>query len=181
MRRAAVIVTGGFALTRHGKMKYPSAANPNSVRQALVLSGGGARAAYQVGCLRHIAKAIPEYRPKILTGVSAGAINAAQLAAYRGDWSDAVERLCELWLSLETNKVYHADFRHVSRRVLHWGLRVLSGGRLGRGDVRGMVDSAPLQQFLRTHLLEEDGRTPLLIGGVELNVVHNVLCRWELA
>ena len=102
-------------------MKYPSAANPNSVRQALVLSGGGARAAYQVGCLRHIAKAIPEYRPKILTGVSAGAINAAQLAAYRGDWSDAVERLCELWLSLETNKVYHADFRHVSRRVLHLG------------------------------------------------------------
>ena len=84
MRRAAVIVTGVVALTRHEKMKYPPVPAPNSVHQALVLSGGGARAAYQVGCLRHIAKAIPEYRPKILTGVSAGAINAAQLAAYRG-------------------------------------------------------------------------------------------------
>jgi len=171
MRRAAVIVIGVFALTRHGKMNNPSAPTPNSVRQALVLSGGGARAAYQVGCLRHIAKAIPEYRPKILTGVSAGAINAAQLAAYRGDWSDAVERLSELWLSLETNNVYHADFRHVSRRVLHWGLRVLSGGRLGRGDVRGMVDSTPLQQFLHTHLLEQDGR----IVGIDENLQEAVI------
>ena len=86
-------------------MNDPSARRFNSVRQALVLSGGGARAAYQVGCLRHIAKAIPEYRPRILTGVSAGAINAVHLAAYRGDWSDAVERLRTLWLGLETTKV----------------------------------------------------------------------------
>ncbi len=50
-------------------------------KQALVLAGGGARAAYQVGCLRAIARRVPEYRPQILTGVSAGAINAAHLAA----------------------------------------------------------------------------------------------------
>jgi len=141
---------------RHFMNSHP-ANRPEQVRQALVLSGGGARAAYQVGCLRHIAQAIPEYRPKILTGVSAGAINAVHLAAYRGDWLEAVERLRTLWLSLETSKVYHADLRHVLRRVLHWGLRVLSGGRLGRGDVRGMVDSSPLQQFLRANLSQQDG------------------------
>ena len=83
-------------------MNNPSANSHAGVRQALVLSGGGARAAYQVGCLRHIAQVIPEYRPKILTGVSAGAINAVHLAAYRGEWLEAVERLRSLWLSLET-------------------------------------------------------------------------------
>ena len=144
MRCTAVIVGRVFALIDAVIMHQPSAPTSHNVRQALVLSGGGARAAYQVGCLRHIAKAIPEYRPRILTGVSAGAINAVHLAAYRGDWLEAVERLRTLWLGLETNKVYHTDFRHVSSRVLHWGLRLLSGGRLGRGDVRGMVDTSPL-------------------------------------
>ena len=108
-------------------------------QQALVLSGGGARAAYQVGCLRHIAKAMPEYRPNILTGVSAGAINAVHLAAYRGSWADAVEALRELWLSLETQQVYYTDMGHVVRRVLHWGLRVLSGGR---GESRCCLSSS---------------------------------------
>ena len=152
-------------------MPHPTDNIPRKVNQALVLSGGGARAAYQVGCLRHIAQAIPEYRPDILTGVSAGAINAVHLAAYRGDWLDAVEKLRTLWLSLETNKVYHADFRHVSRRVLHWGLRVLSGGRLGRGDVRGMVDSSPLEQFLHANLVQQDG----CVVGIQENLQEAVL------
>ena len=152
-------------------MPHPTDNIPREVSQALVLSGGGARAAYQVGCLRHIARAIPEYRPNILTGVSAGAINAVHLAAYRGDWLDAVEKLRTLWLSLETHKVYHADFRHVSRRVLHWGLRVLSGGRLGRGDVRGMVDSSPLEQFLHANLVQQDG----CVVGIQENLQEAVL------
>ena len=172
MRPVAVIVGRVFALKDSvPKMNQPSAPTAHSVRQALVLSGGGARAAYQVGCLRHIAKAIPEYRPKILTGVSAGAINAVHLAAYRGDWSEAVERLRGLWLGLDTNKVYHTDFRHVSMRVLHWGLRLLSGGRFGRGDVRGMVDTSPLEHFLRTHLIEQDGR----VVGIDENLQEAVI------
>ena len=60
-----------------------TAASQPKTKDALVLSGGGARAAYQVGCLRYIAKAMPQYRPEILTGVSAGAINAVHLAASR--------------------------------------------------------------------------------------------------
>lgn len=62
-------------------------------RQALVLTGGGARAAYQIGALRHIAKTIPEYRPQILTGVSAGAINAVYLASSQTSWNEAVEEI----------------------------------------------------------------------------------------
>ncbi len=140
-------------------------------QQALVLSGGGARAAYQVGCLRHIAKAMPEYRPNILTGVSAGAINAVHLAAYRGSWADAVEALRELWLSLETQQVYYTDMGHVVRRVLHWGLRVLSGGRFGRAHLRGMVDNGPLEQFFRRALPLEGNR----VVGIGDNVEEKLL------
>ena len=50
-----------------------SSNNSTAEKQALVLSGGGARAAYQVGALKYIAEHMPDYRPQILTGVSAGA------------------------------------------------------------------------------------------------------------
>ena len=138
---------------------------------ALVLSGGGARAAYQVGCLRHIARAMPDYRPSILTGVSAGAINAVHLASYRGDWADSVEALRNLWLSLRTDQVYYTDLRHVSKRVLMWGLRLLSGGNLGQSDLRGMVDSAPLEAFLRRALPLDGDR----VIGIGANVEEKLL------
>ena len=77
----------------------------------LVLSGGGARAAYQVGCLRAVSKALPNYRPQILTGVSAGAINATHLAAFQGSWQESVEALVGLWQQMRTEKVY----RHRTR------------------------------------------------------------------
>lgn len=140
-------------------------------KHALVLSGGGARAAYQVGCLRYIAKALPEYRPQILTGVSAGAINAVHLAASRGSWGEAVGKLSDLWLSLETERVYSTQFSSIARRVLTWGLRVVSGGRLGRADLRGMVDSAPLRAFLEDSLNMDGDR----ILGIEENLAEGLL------
>ena len=140
-------------------------------KHALVLSGGGARAAYQVGCLRYIAKALPEYRPQILTGVSAGAINAVHLAASRGSWGEAVGKLSDLWLSLETERVYSTQFSSIARRVLTWGLRVVSGGRLGRADLRGMVDSAPLREFLEDSLKMDGDR----ILGIEENLAEGLL------
>ena len=137
-----------------------------SERQALVLSGGGARAAYQIGALRHIAKTIPEYRPQILTGVSAGAINAVYLASSQTSWNEAVEGLARLWLTLDSKCVYRTDFVSVMQRVLVWGLRILSGGRLGRADLRGMVDNSPLRAFLGAHLPMDDQR----IKGISENI-----------
>ena len=136
-----------------------------------MLSGGGARAAYQVGALRYIAKAMPEYRPQILTGVSAGAINAIYLASHRGDWRSAVENLSSLWLRLETRRVYRTDYFSVMRRVMTWGLRVMTGGRLGRSDIRGMVDNAPLRAFLGAYLPLEGKR----IGGIRENIADGFL------
>ena len=63
---------------------------------AITLSGGGARAAYQVGVLRGLARHFPQARPEILTGESAGAINVAYLAAHRGALPEAVEDLAGL-------------------------------------------------------------------------------------
>jgi NTE family protein len=140
-------------------------------KNALVLSGGGARAAYQVGCLRYIAKEIPEYRPQILTGVSAGAINAAHLAGYRGSWAEAVSQMSNLWLSLDTDRVYATEFGSVLRRVLTWGLRVMSAGRIGNTSLRGMVDNRPLREFLRATLPMEDER----ILGIKENLAEGVL------
>ena len=140
-------------------------------KNALVLSGGGARAAYQVGCLRYIAKAIPEYRPQILTGVSAGAINAVHLAAYRGSWQEAVSALSNLWLSLDTNRVYVTHIGSILRRVVKWGLRLTSGGRLGLSELRGMVDNRPLHEFLAAALPNQDGR----ILGIEENLAEGLL------
>ena len=128
-----------------------SAAELNS-GQALVLSGGGARAAYQVGCLRALSQALPNYRPQILTGVSAGAINASHLAAFQGTWQDSVEALVSLWQQMRTEKVYRTGVGPMMGRMTHWGLHFVSGGRLGRKDIRGMVQNAPLRSYLKQHL-----------------------------
>ena len=64
-----------------------------------------------------IAREIPEYRPKIITGVSAGAINAVCLASFQGQWSNGVDSLMETWLQLETRKVYHTDLGRILQRI----------------------------------------------------------------
>ncbi|MEZ4279898.1 MAG: patatin-like phospholipase family protein [Myxococcota bacterium] len=140
-------------------------------KQALVLAGGGARAAYQVGCLRAIARRVPDYRPEILTGISAGAINAAHLASFRGTWSDSVEALCRLWLALDTEKVFRTELHELLRNMLHAVLPLVSGGRIGRRQIRGMVDTQPLRLFLESALpLEEGG-----LSGVRENLADGLL------
>ena len=140
-------------------------------RQALVLAGGGARAAYQVGCLRAIARRVPEYRPKILTGVSAGAINAAHLASFRGSWLDSVEALSALWLALDTEKVFRTEARHLLLNMWHSALPLISGGRLGKKRLRGMVDTEPLRQYLESALHIEHGN----LKGVRQNIEDGLL------
>ena len=141
--------------------------------QALVLSGGGARAAYQVGCLRALSQALPNYRPQILTGVSAGAINATHLAAFQGSWQDSVEALVGLWQHMRTDKVYRTGLSPMMGRMAHWGLHFVSGGRLGRKDIRGMVQNAPLRSYLQEHLAADPATGE--ICGVDQNLADGWL------
>lgn len=117
-------------------------------RLAIAMSGGGARAAYQVGLLRVLAKHRPELALDILTGVSAGAINAAQLAGHPGSFAAATEALGALWLELSTDQVFRTDWFSLFGRALRSGLQLVSGGRQISGRPRGMVDTEPLRRFL---------------------------------
>jgi NTE family protein len=125
---------------------------------ALVLTGGGARAAYQVGFLRHLASRYPNLSPGILTGVSAGGIIATHLASRSGDFAESVDRLFDLWRSLRMEHVFHVNPKELTTRMARWGLRLMSGGAPGAPHARSLVDTTPLHDYLcRTLHTEPDG------------------------
>jgi NTE family protein len=95
---------------------------------ALMLSGGGARAAYQVGVLRYLAREFPATIPDILTGVSAGGINAAFIAARQGPYPEKIEQLAKMWRDLHIDQVFDVDIRDLAWRTLRWSGRLASGG-----------------------------------------------------
>ena len=115
---------------------------------ALVLSGGGARAAYQVGFLRTLTRRFPALSPKILTGVSAGAVNAAYLANRSGSFAESVEALYGLWANLRMEQVYRVAPGGLAHNVARWGVRLLSGGRHTAPTPRSLMDTQPFRDLL---------------------------------
>ena len=142
------------------------------VQVGLVLTGGGARAAYQVGLLRALARHRPQFRFRILTGVSAGAINACHLASYPGPITEAVDELSRLWLGLEPESVFKVDLLSLARNAARWSASLLSGGSKLAPRTRGLVDTEPLQKFLRQALgANRDGK----LTGIRRNLDDNNL------
>jgi len=131
-----------------------------------MLSGGGARAAYQVGVLRQLARELPEL-PGILTGVSAGGINAAYLASRREPFAEAVERLVDVWASLHMDNVFRVDLRDLASRTMRWGGRLLSGGAYVMPPARSLVDTEPLRELLERLLGSVGGPIPAIAGNIE--------------
>ncbi len=115
---------------------------------ALVLTGGGARAAYQVGVLRCLARHLPEDSFDVITGVSAGAINAVFLASRSAALSVVVEELSEVWRSLRLKDVIRIDSWSLARNVFGWGTKLISGGAQVAPRVHGLVDTTPLRDVL---------------------------------
>lgn len=134
---------------------------------AIVLTGGGARAAYQVGVLRGIASHLPQTRFDIITGVSAGAINAVFLASRPGPLRATVDELTQLWETLHVEDVFRVDLPSLAKHFLQWGLRLVSGGSRVRPPVKGLVDTAPLRAFLNRALPVNEGGE---IAGIAQNV-----------
>ncbi len=124
---------------------------------ALVLSGGGAHAAYQVGFLRSLADQFPHLNIPILTGVSAGAINAAFIANHQGTFAEAVAALSEFWLKLQTDHVFTVNAWTLTKNLLRWGLSLLSGGMSRTRSPKGFVDTRPLRKMLHTGFKSSDG------------------------
>ena len=119
-------------------------------RAALVLTGGGARAAYQVGVLG----AIRELRGKrtgnpfpILCGTSAGAINATALAVHAADFGRAVRHIERVWRGLHVHDVYRVDPAALLGSGVRWG-SALFAGWLVRQTPRALLDNAPLHGLL---------------------------------
>lgn len=134
------------------------------------MGGGGARAAYQVGVLRGLARHLPDLSVPLITGVSAGAINAAHLAAHHGTFEQAMVELEALWSGLEARHVFRVDAPSLARIVFRWMWQLGSGGAAGSG-ARGLVDTEPLREFLTEALHAVDGE----ITGIEANLVRGRL------
>lgn len=115
---------------------------------AVMLTGGGARAAYQVGLLKGIARHFPRLKIQIVTGVSAGAINAMYLAAKQGTLAEKAEQLDRMWCELSCDSIFEFDwkallpFRSVmaslSKRSSKWTA----------SKPHAIVDTTPLRNLL---------------------------------
>jgi len=140
----------------------------------LILTGGGARAAYQVGVLKAVAQIRRDAAPwrkdnpfPVITGTSAGAINAAALASHCDDFDNAVAQLCNVWENFRAEQVYRSDALGVIRTGARW-LTMMSLGwviaRWRRARQRSLLDNAPLEDLL--HLLVRVERLrPLMKSG----------------
>ena len=104
---------------------------------AVIMTGGGARAAYQVGVLRALAELVPAEAASpfpIICGTSAGAVNAAVLAVEAQNFRRGVRRLMSVWKDIRVEQVYRADPVGALGNSVRWLAALLSGGMLGAND-----------------------------------------------
>ena len=123
-------------------------------RTGLILTGGGARAAYQVGVLKCIAEILPDKTRNpfpIICGTSAGAINAASLACFSQDFAAAVGYLRSIWENFHAHHVYRADALGMTRTGAHW-LGALMAGWIVRSAPKSLFDNSPLAELLARNL-----------------------------
>jgi NTE family protein len=117
-------------------------------KTGLILTGGGARAAYQVGVLKAVSELLggPRGNPfPILCGTSAGAINAAALAIRADDFAGAVRHLVEVWESFHCHHVYRSDWPGIIRTGNRWLTALML---LNRANPISLLDNAPLRELL---------------------------------
>ena len=120
----------------------------------MILTGGGARAAYQVGVLDAIRELLPEPGRNpfpIICGTSAGAINAASLACFARDFGAAVGYLRDVWRDFHAADIYRADALGIGASGLNW-LSALMFGWLFKHSPRSLLDNTPLRRLLERSL-----------------------------
>lgn len=138
-------------------------------RTALVVSGGGARAAYEVGVLKAIGESLPEPRVNpfpLYCGVSGGAVNAAYLALAAEDFGAAVCALEDFWTSLRAGDVFRADPFGVAVSGGRWLAALAVGWALGTRP-RSLLDNRPLARRLARDL-----QFDRLEGAITSHAVH---------
>lgn len=166
------VIDGTEPTTRDGLVRWP--------RTGLVLPGGGARAAYQVGVLKAIARMLPPKSPtpfSVISGTSAGAINAASLAAHADRFRGAVRALEAVWANFTSDQVYQSGPVATLRSSLHWLASVTLGG-LGIFNPPSLLNNTPLRRLLAgqipfERIQENIDRGYLHAAAVTVSSYHN--------
>ena len=124
------------------------------IKTALVLPGGGARGAFQVGVLKAIAELLPRNSSnpfQIISGTSAGAVNSVVLASRAHRLRSAVAELEQVWGHFRCHHVYKTDHLTMLKSSLHWLASIVLGGFLV-GAPRSLLDNAPLRELLSNNV-----------------------------
>ena len=124
------------------------------MRTALVLPGGGARGAFQVGVLKALAELLPRHSANpfpIICGTSAGAVNSVVLASRARHFRSAVAELEHVWGNFRCHQVYKTDHLTMLKSSLHWLAAIVLGGWLV-GTPRSLLDNAPLRALLSRNI-----------------------------
>ena len=119
----------------------PAIRNARHPGIALILQGGGARAAYQVGVLKALSEILghPKENPfPIITGTSAGAINAALLATHADNFAEGVASLVDVWTKFSPHHVYRTDLPGVLRNSSKW-LSAFLFGAFKKSDKKNYI------------------------------------------
>jgi NTE family protein len=120
----------------------------------LVLTGGGARAAYQVGAIRALAEILPAgpLPFDVLAGISAGAINTVILATGAEDFGRASERMRATWSHLTPDRIYRTGALRLARIGGRWIRDLGAGGLIGKSGINYLLDSSPLRRAIELGL-----------------------------
>jgi NTE family protein len=145
--------------------------HPEVRKTALVLPGGGARGAFQVGVLKAIAEILPlgSVNPfQVLSGTSAGAINSVVLASKARRFRVAVAELETVWGNFRSDQVFRTDSWTMLKSSLHWLMAIVLGGYLV-GVPRSLLDNSPLAELLSRNI-----RFPRVQVSIEKGYLHAV-------
>jgi NTE family protein len=143
--------------------------NPENKRAGLLLMGGGARAAYQIGVLTGIKEVLANkpFKFEILLGTSAGALNAAMLASHSKDWHQGINQIENVWRGLQSNDVYETKLSKVISSGFQW-LILFMFGWLIKNRPRSFLDNTPLANTLNKHIRLDHIDNSIKDGDIDL-------------
>jgi len=124
------------------------------IKKAIVMTGGGARAAYQIGVLKAIAELLDKGGPspfQIVCGTSAGAINAVSLATMADDYNHAVAQMLRVWGNFHVEQVFESDLKSILKTMSKWLATLMLGG-LGKRNPLALLNRKPLKMLLSEKL-----------------------------
>lgn len=135
-------------------MSQASSMKNKNKSTALLLGGGGARAAYQVGVLKAIAELVPEGCDNpfpIICGTSAGSINTVAMASNASNFHLGIKRIEDVWSNFKLQHVFYSDGKNLFKRMSHWAWANLGPGTWNKGP-SSILDNQPLRKLLNKHI-----------------------------